>query len=75
VTPESLVANVFGIPADTITDESSNQTVKEWDSLGHITLILDLEQTYGVSLGPDEALTLTSVGAIKQMLRDRGIGW
>jgi citrate synthase len=75
VTPESLVANVFGIPADSITDESSNRTLKEWDSLGHITLILELEQAYGVSLGPDEALTLTSVGAIKQMLQSRDVRW
>jgi hypothetical protein len=28
-----------------------------------------------VSLGPDEALTLTSVGAIKQMLQSRDVRW
>ena len=75
MTPESLVANVFGIRLDAVSDETSNRTLSEWDSLGHITLILELEQAYGVSLSPEEALTLTSVGAIKRTLEGRGIRW
>ncbi|MBL8984820.1 MAG: acyl carrier protein [Gemmatimonadales bacterium] len=73
--PEELVARAFGVAASQVTDQTSNQNLPEWDSLGHITLVVELESTYGVSLSPDEALQVTSVDAIKKMLTARGISW
>jgi acyl carrier protein len=73
--PEAVVAEVFGVPRDQVRDETSNQTLPEWDSLGHITLVLELETRFGISLSVEEALTLTSVGAIKRALAERGVTW
>jgi acyl carrier protein len=75
VAPEAVVAEVFGVSRDQLDDETSNQTLPEWDSLGHITLVLGLETRFGIALSAEEALGLTSIGAIKRALVERGITW
>lgn len=71
--PEEIIARVFGVPRPTITDEASNATVSAWDSLNHVTLILELESTYGISLSAEDALTMTDVATIKRVLRSHGV--
>jgi acyl carrier protein len=72
MTPESVVARVFGQNAADIDDSTSPDTLPEWDSLGQITLIIELESAFGVSFSPDESVSLNSVGAIKAALATRG---
>lgn len=74
-TPEETVARVFGRDAASIDDASSPETIAEWDSLGHVTLVIDLESTYDVSFAPEETMALTNVGAIKSALASRGVSW
>jgi acyl carrier protein len=73
--PESVVARVFGLPRASVSDATSNTTVIAWDSLNHVTLVLELEAAYGVSFSADETLIMTDVGAIKQVLRTHGVVW
>lgn len=73
--PEAVVARVFGIARAAVTDATSNATVAEWDSLNHVTLILELETTYGVSFSAEETLSMTDVAAIKRVLRSHGASW
>ena len=75
MTPEDIISKVFGIHTSEISDATSNKTIDAWDSLGHITLVSELESTYGLTLSTDDALALTSVGAIKQFLEGRDISW
>jgi acyl carrier protein len=72
MTPEAVLAKVFGVPASQITDQTSNRNLTAWDSLGHMTLIVELEASYGVSLSADEALLMNDLATIKRVLRDRG---
>ncbi|GAC1424831.1 MAG: acyl carrier protein [Candidatus Velthaea sp.] len=72
MTPETVVARVFGQNAADLEDTTSPDTLPEWDSLGHISLIIELENAYGVSFSPEEAMGLTSVAAIKSALAERG---
>ena len=73
--PEAVVARLFGLPRHTITDATSNANVGAWDSLNHVTLVLELEETFGVSLSAEDALSMTDVGAIKRVLRAHGADW
>ncbi len=58
-----------------VSDETSNRNQASWDSLTHINLIIELEAAFGVSLSPEEALTMTDVATIKRTLRGRGVSW
>ena len=75
MSPESVVANVFDYDVAKISDATSSESIPTWDSLGQITLLIELESAYGVSFSAEEALGMSDVGAIKRMLRERGVTW
>lgn len=73
--PEMLVAQVFGVDEDEVGDDTSNKNLPAWDSMGHMTLIMEIESSFGVNLSMDEALTMTNVSMIKEVLEQRGVRW
>lgn len=73
--PEQVLARMFEVPVDEISDATTNEEIAEWDSLGHVNLVLQLETTFGVSLTTEDALAMKSVGEIKRILRERGASW
>ena len=73
--PEAVVARVLGLSRQAVTDSTSNTTESTWDSLNHVTLVLELESAYGVSLSAEDALAMTDVASIKRVLRDYGVEW
>jgi acyl carrier protein len=48
--------------------ELTSKTVKEWDSINHLNLILELEEFYSVKLSQEEIIALNSVGQIFQII-------
>ena len=71
--PEAVIARVLGLPRHAVNDATSNTTVSAWDSLNHVTLLLELEAAYNVSFAAEEALAMTDVAAIKRVLRSHGV--
>ncbi len=61
---KSTIATTFEIPVETIQDNSSNQTIEKWDSIGQITLVMALEQELGLSFTMDEIGQLKDVATI-----------
>jgi acyl carrier protein len=58
------MSRVLNVPADRIADDSSPETIKEWDSLRHMSLILALEEELGVRFGADDIPSLVSARSI-----------
>ena len=58
------IAEVFFIDATEVTADSTPETIPAWDSMGHLNLILALEQKFGHSFDPEKIPQLTSVEAI-----------
>jgi len=75
VRPEELVANVFGLAPDEVHDATSPDDVEDWDSLGHVNLVTEIEEVYGVALSTDDAMEITDVAALKRLLAERGASW
>jgi acyl carrier protein len=73
--PELLVGRVFGVEPASLNDATSNATLRQWDSMAHINLVLAMETEYGVSFTVEDAMEATSVGAIKRVLARRGARW
>jgi acyl carrier protein len=71
-TLRGIFQDVFGVGPETFGDGLSNANVDGWDSIMHLTLILAIEQKFGVSFEPEIATQLTSVAAIKQALTAAG---
>lgn len=64
----TIISNIFNTPADEINAGSSPETIEAWDSMGHLMLILELEQEFGIQIPPEEVEKMTSVGAVRQAL-------
>jgi acyl carrier protein len=58
-----IASDVFGVPADTITAESSPQSIESWDSMQHLNLVLAIEERFGVLFEPEEMEEMKNVGA------------
>jgi acyl carrier protein len=43
-----------------------------WDSLGHMTLVTELEYAFGVELATEEIVALTTFPAAREILRRHG---
>lgn len=60
----SIVAKVFNVPAESLTPESSPANIPGWDSLKHMTLILSLEEVFGVEFSDRQIAEMVSLAAI-----------
>jgi acyl carrier protein len=74
MTVEEVIARVFKIDSRTLVDGSSRDSIEQWDSMGHLQLITELEQHFGVSLSIGDAMEMVSVGKVKEILRRYGAG-
>tara|TARA_B100000315_G_scaffold105579_1_gene96815 strand:- start:131 stop:355 length:225 start_codon:yes stop_codon:yes gene_type:complete len=54
-----------------VTDETSIVNVKNWDSLKHVELITTLEESFNVKIEPIEAIEMTNVKIIKEILHNK----
>jgi acyl carrier protein len=64
----NIMAQLFSMPAGSLTAESSMETVEQWDSLQHINVIVDIEQHFNITMSPEEVMQLHSVQAIVDMV-------
>lgn len=65
---EALIASTLNIPVEQVTEDSDMSTVPNWDSMGHINLVLAIEEAYGVVVDEEAVVELTSVRAIRDFL-------
>ena len=63
----------LGIPLGQVTDELAYNTIKEWDSVGHMALVVAIEGAFGIMLDTDDILGLSSVGRARDILVRYGV--
>jgi citrate synthase/acyl carrier protein len=68
----AVIARALRIPYCSITDQLEYKSILEWDSFGHVGLLLALENAFGVSIDSSMTLKLTSVAAIKTFIQCAG---
>ena len=49
---------------------ASNENIKEWDSLKHLSLVLAIEEEFNIRFTNDETLQLTSFKNIAEILKN-----
>ena len=49
----TIVADIFSLDPSTITPEYSRDDCWQWDSLGHLQILIAIEQTFGLNLSMD----------------------
>lgn len=65
---QAIFQAIFGPEVPQLSEQDSPATIKGWDSLNHVHLVLALEAEFGVQFDADEIANLVSVGAIQRRL-------
>lgn len=61
-------ALALDIQVEGITDELAYQSIPEWDSITHMILISQLEESFNVSIDTDDVIDLSSVAKAREIL-------
>ena len=67
-----IVADVLGVPMEALDDEASPDTLRQWDSLSHLNLVVALEKAFDIALTDDDVVEMLSVSLIQTILIERG---
>lgn len=59
----------LSIKIDQINKDLKYNSIPEWDSIGHMTLISSLEETFGITLETDDIIDFSSFEKGKQILK------
>ena len=68
-----LMAELFEVQTDQITDSFSMKDTEVWDSLKHMELVLSVERTFGIDLTFDDIVDMKTVKDIKHLLKEKGV--
>jgi acyl carrier protein len=66
-------ATALDLPADTDIEALEIGRNPEWDSLGHMALVAELEERFKISLGTDDVVAMTSYASSIEILRRHGV--
>ena len=69
----SIVSKVFGVSLDSITNESSPETIDSWDSFNGLVLVDELEHAFNVKFSITEITDVKKIADIKRHLKNHGI--
>ena len=65
----------LGIDANSVNDDLTYNTIKEWDSTAHMMLIAELEDVFDIMLDTDDIIDMSSVAKAKEILTKYDITW
>lgn len=68
-------ANTLGVETEVIVDSLEYNSISQWDSIAHMTLIAELEDQFDVMLDTDQIIAMSSVTKAKEILADYGISF
>ena len=63
--------DAFAIDPHSVSLDTSPDDVPDWDSVGHLTLISNLERAFGISLDLDDIMGMENVRDIVRVLQSK----
>jgi len=69
-----IMATALEIPVDTVRENSRMSDIEEWDSLGHVHIMVALEQAFDLYMDVEDFAELDSVPAILEFLASQKQG-
>ncbi len=63
------------LSADNYSESLEYNTIPEWDSTGHMALIVGIEAGFDVMLDMDDIIEMSSVSVVKKILNKYGVSF
>jgi acyl carrier protein len=67
-----LIGETFGVPAGEVAADMAYGDLPQWDSLGHMDVMMALETQFGVEISTETIAELVSVEAICSYIERNG---
>lgn len=72
MTLEDVFSKILREPVAKLSDETSQKSLRKWDSLRHIEIVSAVEKAFGVSFSTQEVIGLNTLGKFREALRAKG---
>lgn len=66
---KQIFHDLFGTPLDKINDNSSPNNIEKWDSMGHLNLVMAIEQSFQIKLKDQDVVRMFNFALIKDILK------
>tara|TARA_Y100000768_G_scaffold388461_1_gene384502 strand:- start:8210 stop:8449 length:240 start_codon:yes stop_codon:yes gene_type:complete len=63
----------FDISDGSLSDDLEYNSIPAWDSVGHMSMIAELEDVFEITLEMDEIIDFSSLGKGKEILSKHGV--
>jgi acyl carrier protein len=63
----------FAIERDQVTPKLAYQSIPQWDSVGHMALVAEIENTFNVTLDTDDIIGMSDIAKAVEILRKHGV--
>ncbi|MCP4218892.1 MAG: acyl carrier protein [bacterium] len=70
---EKIIREVFPIEEDTIDENWTSDDIPDWDSVGHLNLIMEIEKEFDIKIEIEEMFEVEKLGDITAILKKRSI--
>lgn len=67
---QALLVKSLRVPADLVSPELAFGDLPQWDSMGHMEVMMALEAEYGIEINAETIAALTSIPAICAYLQE-----
>jgi acyl carrier protein len=67
----ALMAEAFQVPRDEIVPDMAFGDLPQWDSMGHMELMLRLEEAYGIEVSAESISELVSLPSILEKISSK----
>lgn len=68
---KEVMAAVLGVDPSTISEDASMDSIESWNSLRQMSLVLALEEEFGVSFPDEDAANATSFRLLSLVLQEQ----
>ena len=66
----TILAELFELDPATIGPDTSTDTVEQWDSLQHLTVVLSVEEEFGIHLDDEQTVAMVTFPLIVEIVRE-----
>jgi acyl carrier protein len=67
---KKVLSQVLNIPTEEITENTSPDTEKKWDSLGHMNLVIALEDEFGINFTEQQIIEMLNYPLILCVVKE-----
>ncbi len=68
---KEIMSSVFKVDTHSINDQTTIETLENWDSLTHLNLIMSLEESFDVTIEDTEMAEMISYDIVTRVIKNK----